>query len=136
RSAGLLSVVRFADARESSVMMEDTNQQPVENPSERIRKAFELEFERFSDSPETLSAAEDQLKKLQDLKVKFLGKKSELATQKKMIGNVDPKLRRDFALILQNLEKHLEQSIDDKRLRLETFVLLARIERESIDVTL
>ena len=42
-------------------MTED--QQPAENPSERVRKAFELEFERFSDSPETLSAAEDQLKK-------------------------------------------------------------------------
>src|SRR5438128_9099034 len=108
-------------------MSEDTNQQPAEHPSEGIRKAFELEFEHFSDSPHTLSAAEDQLKKLQDLKVKFLGKKSELASQKKMIGNVDPKLRRDFALILQNLEKHIEQSIDDKRLSLETFVLRARI---------
>ena len=117
-------------------MSEDTNQQPAEDPSERIRRAFELEFERFSGAPETLSAAEDQLKKLQDLKVKFLGKKSELATQKKMIGNIDPKLRRDFALSFQNLEKHIEQSIDDKRLRLETFILRARVERESIDVTL
>ena len=115
-------------------MTED--QQPAENPSERVRKAFELEFERFSDSPETLSAAEDQLKKLQELKIKFLGKKSELATQKKMIGNIDPKLRRDFALAFQNLEKYLEQSIDDKKLRLETFILRARVERESIDVTL
>src|SRR3989475_8656603 len=117
-------------------MMENTNQLPVENPSERIRKAFELEFEHFSDSPETLSAAEDQLKKLQDLKVKFLGKKSELAAQKKMIGNIDSKSRRDFALTFQSLEKHIEQSIDDKRLRLETFILRSRINRESIDVTL
>ena len=117
-------------------MTEDKNQQPVENPSQRIRDAFELEFERFSDAPETLSAAEDRLKKLQDLKVKFLGKKSELAAQKKMIGNIDPKLRRDFALTFQNLEKHIEQSIDDKRLRMETFILRARVERESIDVTL
>ncbi len=117
-------------------MSENTNQRPAENPSEGIRKTFDLEFERFSDSPETLSAAEDQLKKLQDLKVKFLGKKSELATQKKMIGNLDPKLRRDFALTFQNLEKHIEQAIDDKRLRLETFVLRVRVERESIDVTL
>src|SRR5437870_12988511 len=115
-------------------MTED--QQPAENPSERVRKAFELEFKRFSDSPETLSAAEDQLKKLQELKIKFLGKKSELAIQKKMIGNIDPKLRRDFALAFQNLEKYLEQSIDDKKLRLETFILRARVERESIDVTL
>ena len=117
-------------------MTEDKNQQPPENPSERIRKAFEFEFERFSDSPETLLAAEDRLKKLQDLKVKFLGKKSELAAQKKMIGNIDPKLRRDFALTFQNLEKHIEQSIEDKRLRLETFVLRARVARESIDVTI
>src|SRR5437016_13852360 len=116
-------------------MTEDKNQQPPEKPSERIRKAFEFEFERFSDSPETLLSAEDQLKKLQDLKVKFLGKKSELATQKKMIGNIDPKSRRDFALTFQNLERHIEQAIDDKRLRLENIVRSARVEQASIDVT-
>ena len=117
-------------------MPEENNQERPETPSDRIRKAFELESDRLSDSPGSLDDAEQQLRHLQDLRTKFLGKKSELATQKKMIGSIDPKLRRDFAVIFQKLEQDITQSIDDKELRLRTFVLRARTERESIDVTM
>ena len=117
-------------------MPEENNQERPETPSDRIRKAFELESDRLSDSPGSLDDAEQQLRQLQDLRTKFLGKKSELATQKKMIGSIDPKLRRDFAVIFQKLEQDITQSIDDKGLRLRTFVLRARTERESIDVTM
>lgn len=117
-------------------MAEETNQHRPETPRDRISKAFELEFERFSDSPGSLDEAEKKLRELQELQIKFLGKKSELAAQKKMIGSIDPKLRRDFAVIFQHLEQDIRQRIDDKGLRLRTFVLRARLERESIDVTI
>jgi phenylalanyl-tRNA synthetase alpha chain len=117
-------------------MSEDTNQQPVENPSDRIRMAFELEFEGFAESPQKLKEAEDQLRGLTELRTRFLGKKSELATLKKTIGSADPKLRRELALTLQTLERDITQEIDNKEIRLKTFVLRTRVERESIDVTL
>jgi phenylalanyl-tRNA synthetase alpha chain len=117
-------------------MIDGKNQQRPETPSDRLRKAFELEFECFSYSPESLTEAENQLRGLRELRIKFLGKKSELASQKKMIGTIDPKLRRDFALIFQKLEHDITQRIDDKEIRLRTFVLRAKTERESVDVTM
>jgi phenylalanyl-tRNA synthetase alpha chain len=116
-------------------MVDETNQRP-ETPSDRIRKTFNLEFERLSGSPQSLAEAERQSRELGELQIKFLGKKSELATQKKMIGNVDPKLRRDFALIFQKLEQDIRLRIDEKGLRLRTFVQRARAESESLDVTI
>lgn len=117
-------------------MSEENNQERPETPGDRIRKAFELEFGRLSDSPASLDVAEQQLQDLQDLRTKFLGKRSDLATQKKMIGGIDPKLRRDFAIVFQTLEQDITQSIDDKALRLRTFINAARTARESIDVTM
>jgi phenylalanyl-tRNA synthetase alpha chain len=53
-----------------------------------------------------------------------------------MVGGIDPKLRRDFAIIFQKLEQDITQRIDDKGLRLQTFILRARTAREAIDVTM
>ncbi len=117
-------------------MAEEKNQERPETPSNRIRAAFELEFERFSDSPESLTVAENQLRELGELRIKVLGKKSELASQKKTIGTIDPKLRREFAIIFQKLEQDITERIEDKEIRLRTFVLHARIERDRVDVTM
>jgi phenylalanyl-tRNA synthetase alpha chain len=116
--------------------MAEDNQERPETPSDRIRKAFVLEFAGFSDTPASLEEAEKQLHQLEDLRIKFLGKKSDLASQKKMIGHIDPKLRRDFAIIFQDLEQDLSQKINDKKVRLDTFIFRARVGRESIDVTI
>jgi phenylalanyl-tRNA synthetase alpha chain len=115
---------------------EEENKGRPETPTDRIRRAFELEFENFSDAPGSLENAEKQLRELQELRVKFLGKKSDLATQKKTIGTIDPKLRRDFAVIFQKLEQDITKKIDDKGLQFRTFVLRVRSERDSIDVTM
>ena len=117
-------------------MTEETNQERPENASDRIRKAFAVELDRFSDSPGSLKEAEKELRELQEVRIKFLGKKSELATRKKMIGSIEPKLRRDFALVFQSLEQDLTRTLNDKEQRLKTFILRAGIERDAIDVTI
>jgi phenylalanyl-tRNA synthetase alpha chain len=120
-------------------MAEEKNQQP--EPSRRpvveAFKAFDVEFERLSDRSESLEDAERQMQELRELRIKYLGKKSELATGKKLIGSIDdPRERRDFALTCQKLEQDITHRIDDRDLRLRTFVLRARIARETIDVTI
>jgi phenylalanyl-tRNA synthetase alpha chain len=116
--------------------VDEKDQQRPETPSDRIGKAFELEFDRVSGSPNSLEQAEKHLRELGELRIKFLGKKSELTAQKKMIGNIDPRLRRDFALTFQKLEQEITRRIDDKGLRLRTFVLRASTEHDNIDVTM
>jgi phenylalanyl-tRNA synthetase alpha chain len=115
-----------------------------ETPGERIRRAFELEFEPLSGSNVrvraqavvSLSEAEKQLQGLKDLRIRFLGKKSELAAEKKKIGDQDPKSRREFALELQSLEKDIGELIDSRETELDEFISQARSERESLDVTM
>ena len=124
-------------------MPDQLSQQEPEAPAERIRNAFELEFDRLIGSVQahaqavvSLSAAEKQLKGLKDLRVRFLGKKSELAGQKKRIGTVDPTQRRDFAVALQTLEKEIGQRLDNRETELEELISRARTESERIDVTM
>jgi phenylalanyl-tRNA synthetase alpha chain len=113
-----------------------TQSEQQQAPIERIRTEFELGFARLSASPGSLQEAEDQLRDLQELRTKFLGKKSELASQKKLIGKLEPELRREFAAGFQELEKEITGKVDELALGLRTFVERARTERESIDVTI
>jgi len=121
-------------------MAEEKNELPPETARRRVVeafKAFDLEFESLSNRSESLEDAERQIQELRELRIKYLGKKSELALGKKLIGSIrDAGARRDFALTCQKLEQDITQRIDDRELRLRTFVLRATTERESIDVTI
>src|SRR5437868_7523777 len=89
--------------------------------AENARRAFEQEFERFarfrsgvsSDMGLTLKSAETLQRELSDLKTHHTGKKSELATIKKMIGRVAPEERAAFGQIVQQLEASIAQAIEE-----------------------
>jgi pantothenate synthetase len=92
RNANATSVIQPVDASQF-FMSEERNQ------VEKIRQAFEQEFGRFSDlSADKLSLAdaENLQKALGELKIKHTGKKSELASSKKLIGRVAPEERGAF----------------------------------------
>ncbi len=122
--------------------VEDTQQKP-ETAIERIRREFDLEFDHLTGSvmahgqaAASLAESESQLSGLKALRIKFLGKKSELAGQKKMIGSVDPVSRREFAQSCQELEGYISERIENRETELEEIISQARTERESIDVTM
>src|SRR5438067_8469976 len=120
-------------------MSEDANQLRPEDLVGRMSAAyteFDLDVEHVSDRPESLEAAEEQLGELQNLRIRYLGKKSVLADQKKLIRNVDPARRGEAGSNVQKFEQTITQAINDKELRLRTFVLRARAERDRIDVTI
>jgi hypothetical protein len=63
----------------------------VKQQIEKIREAFEQEIGRFSDlhlDILSLNDAENLQRELGELKIKHTGKKSELASSKKLIGRV------------------------------------------------
>ena len=97
---------------------------------------FDREIERLPDTSESLEAAEKHLRELQDLRIKYLGKKSELATQKKLIRSINPTRRGEAGSNIQKFEQTITQRIVDKEQALKHFIENARVERESIDVTL
>ena len=120
-------------------MSEQSNQlQPEEllGIANKAYKRFDDEFESLPDAPKSLDEAMKQLEEVREIRIRHLGKKSEMAKLKKRIGLVVSERRREAGAGFQNLEQHIVQRIDDKELRLNTFILRARTERESLDVTI
>src|ERR1043165_5693240 len=120
---------------------------------EEARKAFEQEFGRFDrlrlrDSESDKLSASDSIEKMSLSDVEALsrefnefhsrhtGKKSALASVKKMIGRVAPEERAAFGQLVQQTEADFLRSIEDFEVRLSYEVAARRTERERIDVTL
>lgn len=119
----------------------------IDDPKQRAenaRKAFEQEFERFArfrtgvsdDAGLTLKDAETLQRELSDLRTRHTGKKSELASIKKMIGRVAPEERAAFGQLVQQLEAAVGRAAEEAESALSVFINDARLERERIDVSL
>jgi len=119
----------------------------IEDPklkAEDARKAFEQEFERFArfrggvshEGGLKLKEAEALQRELSELRTHHTGKKSALASVKKMIGRVQAEERASFGQLVQQLEAAITRDIEEAEGALEGFIEEARRERERIDVTL
>src|SRR5215210_6706328 len=118
----------------------DSNVDPKQQ-AEAARKAFEQEFERFARlrpdseaneqttgnegavSVETkLKDAESSLRELGEVRSHHTGKKSALASVKKMIGRVAPEERAAFGQIVQQLEGEIVREIDEAEATLKSAI--------------
>ena len=124
----------------SAEKMTDAPAKEVDLASE----AFEREFERFArfirnDSSAVtlgLSDAEQELRALQDLRTRHLGKKSAIAGAKKLIGRVAAEDRAAFGQLVQKTEAAMTESIETAEESLNAIIKSARTAREAIDVTI
>lgn len=124
-------------------MTESQIDQSPEQQVEAITKAFEEDIERFrfvldegALAQLDVEAALSQQRALTELRTKYLGKKSAFAASKKRIGQVAPEKRAGFGQLVQATEEKLQTWFDQVEMRLSEHLELARIARESIDVTL
>lgn len=143
-------------------MPEGHRQEDPKQQAEAARKAFEQEFGRFagfqpankqadggsssvdeSNGAEfglreffNLNEAETALRELSELRSRHTGKKSALASVKKMIGRVAPEERAAFGQLVQQIEAEIVSEIDECEAGLKSLVENMRTERERIDVTL
>ncbi|MDT5060607.1 MAG: phenylalanyl-tRNA synthetase alpha chain [Acidobacteriota bacterium] len=120
--------------------------------AEAASKAFEQEFERFArfrpvselsgqDSGEVsvetkLKETESYLRELTEVRSRHTGKKSALASVKKMIGRVAPEERAGFGQLVQQIEARIISEIDEVEASLKVAIAELRIDSERIDVTL
>ena len=113
--------------------------------SEVVREAFEQEFGRFARFRGAESAAlaglrladmETTLRELSELRTRHTGKKSALASLKKMIGRVPAEERAQFAQAVQQLEARITEEIAEVERALQDYAARLRTERERLDVTL
>ena len=125
-------------------MAESQTEQLPAQQVEAASKAFEQEFGRFARfsgaSPEfaglDLDAAVAEQRALADLRTRHLGKKSELAAAKKLIGRVPAEERAGFGQLVQSTEAELVRTIEQAETNLKQHIEELRTARESIDVTL
>ncbi len=121
----------------------EIDQEPTQQV-EAARKAFEQEFERFARftgssadlSGLSLEQAIAELRLLGELRTRHLGKKSALASSKKMIGRVAPELRASYGQLVQSIEIALLQTLDEAEQNLKNYIEAERTILESIDVTM
>ncbi len=78
----------------------------------------------------------DTAQGLNDLKVKYLGKKGELTTILKGMGNLSPEERPKLGSLVNEVRDSIVEAIETKEKELKQKELNEKLEKERIDVTL
>ncbi len=73
---------------------------------------------------------------LQDLRVKYLGKKGEITQRLKALGGMAPEERRLVGEHWNRVKADLAAALDDRKVQLERSTLAAQLAGEGVDVTL
>jgi phenylalanyl-tRNA synthetase alpha chain len=108
---------------------------------EKIREAFNSEFERFAYLSNKindlgLAEAENLQRELSEFRTRHTGKKSEIANAKKLIGQVAPEMRGSFGQFVQSAEREILEKITEAENNLKNYISVIKEERERLDVTL
>jgi phenylalanyl-tRNA synthetase alpha chain len=83
-----------------------------------------------------LKKAETALRELRELSTRYTGKKSELASLKKMIGHVNEAYRGPAGQEVQRLNERIRQPLAIAESKLSEFIGILLAEQDVIDVTL
>jgi phenylalanyl-tRNA synthetase alpha chain len=81
-------------------------------------------------------AACSDVRALDDLRVRYLGKKGEITALLKSLGGMAPEQRRSFGQAVNAAKNEVSELIAARKTELESEQLQARLARERIDVTL
>ena len=97
---------------------------------------MEQELQRIKEVALTaIKAATDQ-QALQDVRVKYLGKKGEVTALLKGLGKLSPEERPKMGALVNAVRQALETEIDALKTSMEVAAMNARLEEEKIDITL
>lgn len=84
---------------------------------------------------QSVSDATD-LQALDDIRVKYLGKKGEFTAQLKSLGQLPAEERKAAGQTINDAKRAFQQTLDEKKLQLEAEKLNAQLSSETVDVTL
>lgn len=84
---------------------------------------------------EALKAAED-LNSLEDIRIKYMGKKGELTAVLKGMGQLTPEERPIIGALANEIRQTLEKEIDEKKTAIEAALEEKKLAEEVIDITM
>lgn len=103
---------------------------------DNIKTKVEEIKKQFSKDLKSLENEKNDLEKyIQDIKVKYLGKKSEIQNIMKEMGKLSNEEKPVFGKIINELKQFLKDSIDDKNKEIEEKVFIKKVSQEKIDIT-
>lgn len=76
------------------------------------------------------------LQELQDLKVKYLGKKGEITSMLKGLGGMAPEERPIFGQKVNSLREELEKAMERRERDVKEKLMEQKLQKEKIDVTM
>ena len=82
-----------------------------------------------------IAAAED-LATLDQVRVQFTGKKSQLAEQSKALGKMDPEHRKEFGAQIHAVRVAINASLSARQSELQQAALAQKLANETVDITL
>jgi len=94
------------------------------------------ELDKLVSEAQQAVAAADDLAKLDQVRVQYLGKKGVLTKQMQTLGKLAPEERREAGMVINTAKQIVEENIEQRRDVLKTAELNARLAAEAIDVTL
>ena len=97
---------------------------------------MEQELQRIKEVALTAIKAATNQQALQDVRVKYLGKKGEVTALLKSLGKLSPEERPKMGAFVNAVRETLEAELDKIKSSMETAAMNARLEEEKIDITL
>jgi len=97
-----------------------------------------MDGELLSLKNEILKSVEEakDLKSLDDVRVKAIGKQGSVSLLMKTLGKMDPEERKEKGVLFNTLRQEVTQEIENKKETLNRIALDAKLKAEKIDVTL
>ncbi|PSB49911.1 phenylalanine--tRNA ligase subunit alpha [Cyanosarcina cf. burmensis CCALA 770] len=94
------------------------------------------QLETLRQEAQTAIAAADCLERLEELRVAYLGKKGQLSAIMRQMGQLSAEERPQFGAIANTVKEAVQANLDDRRTKLQAARLQAKLESETIDVTM
>jgi len=94
------------------------------------------ELDKLVNEAQQAITAADDLTKLDQVRVQYLGKKGALTKQMQTLGKLAPEERRDAGMVINTAKQVVEENIEQRRDVLKAAELDARLAAEAIDVTM
>lgn len=99
-------------------------------------KELEAQLEAIRQEAQQALAATETLEQLEQLRVKYLGKKGPIPQVLGGMGKLDPADRPRIGALANEIKEAIQQDLDRQREALQAAAIQAKLEAETLDVTM
>ncbi len=95
-----------------------------------------MSLENLQQDALTAIAGAENLQALEQVRVQFTGKKSQLAEQSKALGKMDEEQRKEYGAKIHAVREAIQSALSERQSTLQQQALAEKLASETIDITL